>query len=174
MPAPRSVSDVPDIRLREVTDADVPVFFAHQQDDGAYWMAAFAPRRERDEYIAHWDRIRTDETGRTKTILVDGQVAGNMLQWIDADSGKPEVGYWIAREYWGRGVATHALSAFLEEIDERPIYAHVAADNIGSRRVLEKCGFAVVDEAESFSTARDADVRELILELRGPAEPGGT
>ena len=162
-----------DVRLREVTDADVPLFFAHQQDDGAYWMAAFAPRRDREAFTAHWDRIRTDGMGRTKTILVDGQVAGNMLQWIDADSGRPEVGYWIASEFWGRGVATQALSAFLEEIDERPIYAHVAADNIGSRRVLEKCGFAVVDEAESFSAARDADVRELILELRGPAEPRG-
>ena len=159
-----------DIRLREVTDADVLVFFAHQQDDDAYWMAAFAPRRDRDAFITHWDRIRTDKTGRTKTILVDGQVAGSMLQWIDVDSGKPEVGYWIGREYWGRGVATHALSTFLEEVEQRPVYAHVAADNVGSRRVLEKCGFTVVGEAETLSAARGEDVRELILELRGTAD----
>ena len=165
-PAPPSISDVPDIRLRDVTDDDVLVFFEHQQDDGAYRMAAFAPRRDRDAYVTHWDGIRTDKTGRTKAILVDGQVAGNMLQWIDADSGEPEVGYWIAREYWGRGVATQALSAFLEEVEQRPVYAHVAADNVGSLRVLEKCGFAVVGEAEAFSAARGEDVRELILELR--------
>ncbi len=168
-----SAFEVPDIRLRQVTDADVAVFFAHQQDDGAFWMAAFAPRRDRDAFMAHWDGIRADKTVRTKAILVDGHVAGNIGQWNDPDTGKPEIGYWIARDYWGRGVATQALSAFLEEVDQRPVYAHVAADNIGSRRVLEKCGFAVVGEAETFSAARGADVRELIMELRGPAEPGG-
>src|SRR5207249_1361595 len=31
-----------DVRLREVTDADVPVFFEHWQDEGAHWMAVVA------------------------------------------------------------------------------------------------------------------------------------
>jgi RimJ/RimL family protein N-acetyltransferase len=155
-----------DVQLREVTDADVPVFYAYRQDEGGYWMAAFAPRRDRDEFIAHWDRVRRDETTRSKAIVVDGQLAGDIGQWIDADTDNPEVGYWIAREFWGRGVATKALAKFLEEIDQRPIYAHVASDNVGSRRVLEKCGFALVGEANSFSAERGEETRELIFELR--------
>ena len=57
----------------------------------------------------------------------------------------------------------------IQEIEQRPLYAHVAADNIGSRRVLEKCGFAVVAELESFAAARGKHIGELILELSQPA-----
>src|SRR5438034_2660444 len=116
-----------DVGLREVTDADVPVFFEHQQDEGAHWMAAFAPARDRDAFLAHWQRIRADATVRARAIIVDGKVAGNVGQWLDAESGNPEIGYWIARGHWGRGVATRAVAQFVHEIEERPLYAPVAA-----------------------------------------------
>jgi RimJ/RimL family protein N-acetyltransferase len=65
------------------------------------------------------------------------------------------VGYWIGREFWGRGLATRALSAFLHEVEERPIYAGVAETNVASIRVLEKCGF----------TAADASAEEAVGDL---------
>ena len=68
-------------------------------------------------------------------------MAGNVVSFVQ--SGEREVGYWIGKEYWGKGVATQALSAFLDQIDTRPLYAHVARHNIGSIRVLEKCGFRI-------------------------------
>ena len=52
----------------------------------------------------------------------------------------------------------------MKELDERPLYAHVAAHNIGSIRVLQKCGFEGPDEEE----ARLADkglVEEFCLML---------
>jgi RimJ/RimL family protein N-acetyltransferase len=55
--------------------------------------------------------------------------------------GKREVGYWVGREYWGKGIATKALKKFLEYEKRRPLYGYVAIHNKGSRRVLEKCGF---------------------------------
>ncbi|MGB8382359.1 MAG: GNAT family N-acetyltransferase [Dermatophilaceae bacterium] len=74
-----------------------------------------------------------------RTIVADGnggglhrQLAGNMQR---------QVGYWVGREYWGRGVATQALARFVDEVSIRPLYAHVAADNVGSIRVLDQCGF---------------------------------
>jgi RimJ/RimL family protein N-acetyltransferase len=58
-----------------------------------------------------------------------------------------EVGYWIGREYWGKGVATEALSQFLAHAEvRRPLHAAVAKHNVGSIRVLEK--------AASLSSAR--------------------
>ena len=48
----------------------------------------------------------------------------------------------MGREFWGRGLATGALSELAVEIPERPLHAWVAASNVGSIRVLEKCGFA--------------------------------
>ncbi|RPJ44644.1 MAG: N-acetyltransferase, partial [Chloroflexi bacterium] len=77
--------------------------------------------------------------------------------------GEREVGYWLGREFWGRGIATQALTAFLEQVTERPLFAHVAKHNLSSRRVLEKCAFAVVGEG-SWTPGGEA-VAEWVLRL---------
>lgn len=125
-------------------------------------MAAFAAR-DRDAFVAHWTKILADETCTTKTVLADGQVAGNIGCW--GEPGQREVGYWIGREHWGRGIATAALSAFLSQEEERPLYAHVAAHNVASIRVLEKCGFTVSDGSGGPSSAHDDGIEELLLGL---------
>jgi RimJ/RimL family protein N-acetyltransferase len=129
--------------LRAVTEADLPIFYAHQLDAEAARMAAF-PSRDRPAFMAHWARILADETNILRTIVCDGQVAGNVVSFVQ--SGKREVGYWVGREFWGQGIATRALAALLAEVKERPLYAHVAKHNTGSMRVLEKCGFTVAGE----------------------------
>lgn len=79
--------------------------------------------------------------------------------------GDPNVSYWIGKEYWGEGIATRALSMFLDLIEERPLYARAAKDNIASIRVLEKCRFIVIAEDKGYSNARLADVEEFIFML---------
>jgi RimJ/RimL family protein N-acetyltransferase len=153
--------------LREVTEADLPIFFEHQLDPDANRMAAF-PARDRNAFMAHWAKILSDETLITKAILVDGQVAGNIVSW--AQFGEREVGYWIGKEYWGKGVATRALAAFLGDISARPLYAHVAKHNIGSRRVLEKCGFIICGEDRLLADASGEQVEEFILTLQRRAD----
>ena len=51
---------------------------------------------------------------------------------------------------WGKGHATKALAEHIDELGERPIYAYVAKTNVGSIRVLEKCGFVRSDEDEDL------------------------
>jgi RimJ/RimL family protein N-acetyltransferase len=126
------------VELRDVTSSDVEIFFQHQLDAEARAMSAF-PARDHPTHVAHWNKILADDSTVTKTILVGDEVAGNVGSWI-ADSGR-ELGYWLGREHWGRGVATAALSNFLELLEERPLHAHVAEHNVASMRVLEKCGF---------------------------------
>ena len=150
------------VDLRDVTEADLPLFFAHQLDPDAARMAAF-PSRARDAFMAHWARVLADDTVSKQTILVAGQVAGNIVCF--AQDGQPHVGYWIGREYWGRGVATAALCAFLVQVAARPLYARAAQHNIGSIRVLEKCGFTVCAEAEPSSSGGADGVEEVILRL---------
>ena len=147
-----------DVELRPVEDDDLPVFFDHQQDPVAIEMAAF-PARDRATFDDHLARIRADPSVTFRTILVDGQVAGNLVAWDDA--GKRDVGYWIGREFWGRGIATAALAAFVHEIPTRPLYAHVAKHNVGSARVLEKSGFRVVGTAR----VEPEGIDELVLRL---------
>ena len=147
----------PRVSLRPVEDADLPIFLGHQDDPVAAAMASF-PTREPDAFYAHWATIRADPTTITRTILAEGGVVGDIVSWIW--DGHREVGYWIGRESWGRGYATAALRLLLEEIQDRPIVAHVALDNIGSQRVVEHCGFVRVGEAFA-----DDGVHEAIYRL---------
>ena len=126
------------VRLREVTDADLPTFFEHQREPDANRMAAF-PARDRQAFMAHWSRTMADPAALVQTILVGEEVAGYVASW--ESEGRRLVGYWIGRDWWGRGVASAGLAAFLECIPTRSLYARVAKHNRGSIRVLEKCGF---------------------------------
>ena len=135
-----------EVRLRNVELNDLPIFYEHQRDADATRMAAFTAR-DRPAFDAHWaTNILGNAAAITQTILVNGQVAGNIGSW--PQDGVRLVGYWIGKEYWGKGVATRALTAFLHLVAERPLYAHVAKHNVGSIRVLEKCGFALEREEE--------------------------
>ena len=149
--------------LRGVTAADIPIFFEHQLDPEANRAAAF-PARDKDAFEAHWTRILTDETAIAMTIVVDGEVVGNIGSF--EQGGMPQVGYWLGRRHWGRGIATKALRAFLEHVTTRPLFAYVAKHNIASIRVLEKCGFTVVGDERRGSSAGGDEVEELLLELR--------
>lgn len=57
-----------------------------------------------------------------------------------------ELGYYLAEEYWGRGIMTEAIRQLCEIVfdttDILRIYAEPFAYNTGSRRALEKAGFA--------------------------------
>lgn len=148
--------------LRDVAESDLPIFFDHQRDPQAMKMAAF-PARDHEAFMAHWARILKDETGVRKTILYKGNVAGNILSF--RQSGDTLIGYWIGRTYWGRGIATEALSEFLTCVSIRPLLAHVAKHNAASIRVLEKCGFKVCGEDIVPSTREKEVIEELILKL---------
>ncbi len=161
-----------EILLRDVIDDDLPVFFAQQLDADANRMAAFTAKdpADRAAFTAHWATIRGDDTVTIRTILVDGQVAGHVLRFDEA--GQPEVSYWLGKDYWGQGVATGALSAFLGQQQTRPLYARAARDNRASIRVLEKCGFTIVGEDKGFSNARGVEVEEVILSIPCPSPVG--
>jgi RimJ/RimL family protein N-acetyltransferase len=146
------------IVIRSVSEDDLPVFFEHQLDPEANRMAGFVPR-DRDAFMEHWGKIRQEDSNITRTVLVDDVVAGNVGSWLD-DANRRLVGYWIGREFWGRGVATAALAAFVAEVTERPLFAFVATHNVASRRVLEKCGFVVTEHHEPPA---DDGIEELLL-----------
>ena len=150
------------VSLRDVIDSDLPIFYEQQADPIANDMAAF-PARDRDGFMAHWAKILRDETVTLKTIVFDGQVAGNIVCFVM--SGEPQIGYWLGRNYWGQGLATQALSEFLRLVKTRPLYAHVAKHNIASRRVLEKCGFEICGEEFVLSEAGELEVEDFILKL---------
>jgi RimJ/RimL family protein N-acetyltransferase len=151
------------IELRDVQAADLDAFFAYQQDQGAVHMAAFTAKdpTDRAAFDAHWQRIMADKNNTNKTILYNGEVAGHVASFIMF--GDLEVTYWLDRAYWGKGLATQALSEFLATVQQkRPIYGRAAKDNFGSIRVLEKCGFKYIGEDKGFANARGEEILEII------------
>jgi len=161
--------------LREVAEGDLPVFYEQQLDPAANRMAAFTAKdpSDREAFTAHWNKILGDRTVTLRTILSDGHVVGYVGKFEER-VGKPEVTYWIGREYWGRGIATNALSAFLDQLKPRPVFARAARDNAPSLRVLEKCGFRLVGYETSFANARSEQIEEATLELGAtPREAAG-
>ena len=150
----------PRVQLRDVEAGDLPLFFEHQRDPVAVAMVAFNSR-EREAFDQHWAKLLADEKNLAKTILVGDEVAGHIGSWTS--DGKREIGYWIDRALWGRGIATEALSAFLRLEQTRPLYAGVAKHNTASIRVLQKCGFTPVHSADAAGcrNARSFDAGAL-------------
>lgn len=129
-------------------------------------MAAFTPAEpgDRAAFDARWARIRRDQRNTNRVIEIQGRVAGHIASF-DLE-GRREVTYWIGRQYWGQGIATRALQEFLATIETtRPLYASAASDNVGSIRVLEKCGFARIGVDRGFAHGRNEETEEVVLRL---------
>ena len=152
----------PVVHLRSVEDRDLDVFFGHQADPQAVEMAAF-PARDKDQFAAHWAKLRADDALVVRTIVADGVVAGNLGSW--QENGQQLLGYWVGREFWGRGVATQALALLVDEVSTRPLYAHVVVHNLGSIRVLEKCGFRRDHVHDAQAPTLDDGIEELTYVL---------
>ncbi|MCC7119195.1 MAG: GNAT family N-acetyltransferase [Anaerolineales bacterium] len=137
------------IILRPTTLPDLPILFEQQLEAEGIAMSAY-PAKDRGEFMRHWEGILSNPSVAARTILYKEKVAGHILCWKE---GKYEqrVGYWIGKQFWGRGVASSAVRALLAEIKIRPLYAEVANHNLASRRVLEKNGFSLHETEDKIS-----------------------
>ena len=85
-------------------------------------------------------------------------------------SGAVELGYWIARDHWGRGIATEACKALIDiarTLGLASLEGSHFVDNPASARVLEKLGFEPTGLiAPRMSCARGMDVPARLMRLR--------
>jgi RimJ/RimL family protein N-acetyltransferase len=147
------------------------VFFEHQSDPDARYMAAFTAGDpdNREDFSRHWGSVLSNPKIAARTILYQDRIAGHVLSY--EEDGRSEVSYWIGKPFWGQGIATQALKIFLETVNmDRPIFARAAKDNFASLRVLEKCGFILIEDADGYANARGCEIGEMLLELRNLPE----
>lgn len=106
------------------------------------------------------------------------QLVGSVSLMRGTD-GRTEIGYWIARNHWGRGFATEAVRAALmaaRTLGHKAVFAAHFHDNPASGRVLRKAGFVPTGQVESrFSRARGEEVPALLhaIEIAAPNDCDG-
>lgn len=137
------------ITLRSVVQSDLPTLFQQQLDPEAVAISAYSSK-DKGEFMRHWEGVLRNKAIVARTIIYKEKIAGHILCWKE---GKYEqrIGYWVGKQFWGRGIANAAISALLLEVKIRPLFAEVANHNIASKRVLEKNGFELLDEGAKVS-----------------------
>lgn len=153
------------VKLRKTKLDDLPILFTFQLDQEANHLAAFTPKDFTDKaaYLIKHTRLLNDPKVNNQTILLDDVIVGSIAKF--EMFGESEITYWIDRNYWGKGIATAALKIFLLVERNRPLLGRVAFDNIGSQKVLEKCGFTKLGSNKEFANARKAEIEEYIYEF---------
>ena len=153
------------ITLSETTKEDLNVLFLFQLDEKANYLAAFTSKDPSDKaaYIEKYSKLLNDATVNNRTIRANGEIVGSIAKFVRENDA--EITYWIDSKFWGQGIATNALTKFLEVEPTRPIYGRVAFDNYGSQKVLEKCGFVKIGKDTGFANARQTEIEEYIYKL---------
>ena len=110
--------------------------------------------------------VAGQDPARAATFLIEHEDHGpvGVLGLFRDKDPVPETGYWIGREFWGRGLATEALEGALvwasRRWKRRALVAGHFTDNPASGRVMEKAGFLYTGEVrQDFSKARAGPVQ---------------
>lgn len=155
----------PVISLRKTEPADLEILFRFQLDEEAIYLAAFTPKdpSDKEAYIHKYLKLISDPAINNQVIIADDEIAGSIAKFVM--EGDAEITYWLAKKFWGKGIATKALQYFLRLELTRPLFGRVAFDNFGSQRVLEKCGFVKIGSDKGFANARQQEIEEFIYRL---------
>ena len=101
-------------------------------------------RRAAAEFL---QRVTINAPPADFAIEIDGRAAGGIgfVRGGDIERYAAEIGYWLGEAFWGRGVASEAVALVtahaFDEWRLLRMFALPFADNLASRRVLEKGGY---------------------------------
>lgn len=181
-----TVLQTPRTVLRPWTDDDAPALYAYAKDPEVGPIAGWPPHTG----VADSRAVIRDVLSAPETYAVvlreTGEPVGSVgLHFGDAGSmplpdGEAELGYWIGRPLWGRGLASEAAAELVrhgfEDLGLSAIWCGCYEGNDRSRRCMEKCGFVYHHTAEDVPCRLMGDVRtehvSLLTRERWLAESG--
>ena len=154
------------IRLRRVEPRDLGLLYEIQAQPDGNDMAGTKPR-PREAFFAAWEKHFTDP-GVSGWVIERhagdaAEIVGSISRFV-AD-GHDSMGYWIAQDHWGKGIASRALTLFLAQETCRPLHATTAKNNAASRKILERCGFECLGFRFGEETERylPRDIADFVL-----------
>lgn len=155
------------ITLTKTEKEDLNAFFGFQLNAEAAYMAAFTAKDAADKkaYLEKYTKFLSDPAIHMCTIRARGVIVGSIAKFVIGSDA--EITYWIDKKHWRQGIAGTALKDFLQIERTRPLRGRVAFDNVGSQKVLEKCGFIRTGTDKGFANARQAEIEEYIYTLPG-------
>ena len=143
--------DLGDYILREQTIEDAGAFLEYYSDPiVSQYIVSFIPGNidEARSEIRYWANVFNYNDGIYFAIArkSDNKMIGSVgVSSANRNHNRIEASYDLAKEYWGQGIMTKALKEVLkycfEEMKFNRIEAFAIAENVGSVKVLEKCGF---------------------------------
>ncbi len=154
------------LTLRPLRASDVDNIVSGVGDLAVSCMLARVPypyaRVHAEEFIEH--ATRSAHEGRNLILTIDhGRLAGIIS--IESIPGRCELGYWLARPFWGRGFATEAGRAILaysfDALGLKAVRSAYFVGNRGSQKVQQKLGFAAIGRSMRHSLARGASVPHI-------------
>ena len=166
------------VSLRELTEADVPAWFARATDAESAELAGDPIAQSFEEGFAwlarHRERFR-QQTGLRWAIVASGsgESAGSIgLAITSKDERIAELGIVIGRPWWGKGLGTTAAqlvaSYAVDTLNLTEIRAELLRSNMASRRLLEKTGFQFEAVIPDFDQSDAGSVDGLLYVLRRP------
>jgi len=163
------------VTLREVLSADIPTLYSFERDP-VWGATAKVKPRTWEVFEAVWAKIIRERATDTapaspqcvqRAILANGELCGTI--GLHLHNSRPALGYGLGPEFWGRGIATRAVSLLFAEggpMAQRPLYATCAASNLASIRILLKQGFVISERRTAPETDRTLAREEVGLILK--------
>lgn len=153
----------PRLILRPWKEEDAPALFRYASDPEVGPRAGWNPHRSLGESLFVIRELFSDD--RTWAVELREETSGPVgcIGFLTSGHGNiplgpedVEVGYWVARPYWNRGICTEALGAVVDHclrtVGYRTVWGDCFLENAASRRVMEKCGFLDTGKVEFLLT----------------------
>lgn len=162
------------LRAWQLTDTERLATLANDAEIARYMTDGFPHPYHREHALEFIKMAAGHHPVRFFAILFEGQTAGGIGIHPQADIMRKnaELGYWINKAFWGKGLATKAVRQMVSygfaHFDIDRIYARPFGSNAGSQRVLEKAGFTFEGRFEKTIFKNGVYEDELFYALRRP------
>lgn len=146
----------PRLILKAIEDADEEALLAIASDPNVtktYMIPDFESKEKAHAFFLRLQAASKDPNRFIYGVFLEGTLIG-FLNEVERDGGAIEIGYFIAREQWGKGYATEAFSSAIQELFNLGFSEVRAAHfecNPASGRVMQKCGLVLMDKEETIA-----------------------